>query len=376
MPTVRSMIQTARPSGFPDRAQFAIVERELGVPDGGALVENLYLSVDPYMRQLMDGGWPLNEPLGEGRAIGRVIATDSQQFREGTLVYHTEGWSTHAAILAGQDGVRVLEPADGIPLTNYLSVLGGTGLTAYVGVREILRVREGENVFITAAAGAVGGVAGQICRLLGAGRVIGSVGSAGKVRHVTQRLGFDAAFDYHDGPVAKLLAENAPRGVDATLDGVGGDHLEAAIESSRELGRIAWVGGISYYNQYPDMEYRHARGPGNADGITLGQPPAPRNLYAVHYKSLTLRGYMVRHHLHLREEAHAWLIPHLRSGALRADEQIVNGFEDTVGAFLGMLRGDNIGKTIVQIGTTHPTTLNRARNLRKYPQVGLFHDHG
>jgi NADPH-dependent curcumin reductase CurA len=349
MLTVRSIVQTARPSGFPEPAQFAIVEHKLGVPDGGALVENLYLSVDPYMRQLMDGGWPLNEPLGEGRAIGRVIATKSQHFREGMLVYHTEGWSTHAVLVAGQESIRVLEPADDIPLTNYLSVLGGTGLTAYVGVREILRVREGETVFITASAGAVGGVAGQICRLLGAGRVIGSAGSAAKVRHVTQRLGFGAAFDYHDGAVAKLLAENAPEGIDATLDGVGGNHLEAAIESSREFGRIAWVGGISYYNQYPDMEYGDVQGPDNADGITLGQPPAPRNLYAVHYKSLTLRGYMVRHHVHLREEAHAWLIPNLRSGALKADEQLVDGFENTVAAFLGVLRGDNVGKTIVQL---------------------------
>jgi NADPH-dependent curcumin reductase CurA len=349
MLTVRSIVQTARPGGVPDPAQFAIVERNLRMPDDGALVENLYLSVDPYMRQLMDGGWPLNEPLGEGRAIGRVIATNSQQFREGALVSHTEGWSTHAALVAGQGSVRVLEPADGIPVTSYLSVLGGTGLTAYVGVREILRVREGETVFITAAAGAVGGVAGQICRLLGAGRVIGSAGSAAKVRHVTQRLGFDAAFDYHDGPVARLLAENAPGGIDAALDGVGGDHLEAAIESSREFGRIAWVGGISYYNRYPEMEYRDVPGPDEADGITPGQPPAPRNLYAVHYKSLTLRGYMVRHHAHLRDEAHAWLIPRLRSGALSADEQLVDGFENTVGAFLGVLRGDNIGKTIVRL---------------------------
>jgi NADPH-dependent curcumin reductase CurA len=349
MLTTRSIVQTARPSGFPDRAQFAIVEHKLGVPRGGALVENLYLSVDPYMRQLMDGGWPLGEPLGQGRAIGRVVATDGPQLSEGALVLHTEGWSTHAAVVPGQRGARVIEPADGVPLTNYLSALGGTGLTAYVGIREILRVRGGELVFITGAAGGVGGVAGQICRLLGAGRVIGSAGSAAKVRHVTERLGFDAAFDYHDGPVAKLLSAAAPEGIDATLDGVGGDHLEAAIESSREFGRIAWVGGISCYNSYPDMEYRKISEAERPEGITLGQPPAPRNIYAVHYKSLTLRGYMVRHHIHLREEAEAWLIPHLRSGALLADEHIVAGFENTVAAFLGMLRGDNLGKSIVRI---------------------------
>jgi NADPH-dependent curcumin reductase CurA len=157
--------------------------------------------------------------------------------------------------------------------------------------------------------------------------------------------------------VAALLAKAASGGIDATLDGVGGDHLEAAIESSREFGRIAWVGAISYYNEYPDVEYRDDHAPGEDDGITLGQPPAPRNFYAILYNSLTLRGYMVRHYMHLRDEAEAWLIPHLRSGAIKTDEQIVPGFDDTVTAFLGMLRGDNIGKTIVQIAndsSRHP----------------------
>ena len=187
--------------------------------------------------------------------------------------------------------------------------------------------------------------------------MIGSAGSAAKVRHVTGTLGFDAAFDYHDGPVAKLLAKAAPDGIDATLDGVGGDHLEAAIESSREFGRIAWVGAISYYNQYPDTEGAVDLAPAEGDGITAGQPPAPRNFYAIHSSSLTLRGYMVRHYMQLRDEAEAWLIPRLRSGALKADEQIVSGFDNIVTAFLGMLRGENIGKTIVQIAddpSRHP----------------------
>jgi NADPH-dependent curcumin reductase CurA len=239
------------------------------------------VSVDPYMRQLMDGGWPLHEPLDQGRAIGRVVKSETGEFPEGALIVHTGGWSTHAAVFPGQRGARLVQPASGIPLSAYLSVLGGTGMTAYVGIREILRLREGETVFITGAAGAVGSVAGQISRLLGA-RVIGSVGSAAKVRHVTGRLGFDAAFDYHDGPLGKLLAKAAPDGIDATL---------------------------------------------------------------------TLRGYMVRHYMHLRDEAEAWLIPRLRSGALRADEQIVSGFDNIVSAFLGMLRGENIGKTIVQIAS-------------------------
>lgn len=350
MPTVRSIIQVARPSGLPEPAQFAIVERELATPRGGALVQNVYLSVDPCMRQLMDGGWPLSEPLTQGRAIGRVVDTDNAEFPEGALVLHNDGWSTHAAFTADQRGVRVFEPADGIPLSNYLSVLGGTGLTAYVGVREILRLQTGETIYISAAAGGVGNVAGQISRILGAEQVIGSAGSAAKVRHIVADLGFDVAFDYHDGPVAKQLGEAAPDGIDAALDGVGGDHLEAAIGAAREFGRIAWVGAVSYYNQYTDAEYsnQNERGAGGDDSALL--PPAPRNFYAIQYNSLTLRGYMVRHYMHLREEAETWLVPHLRSGQIKADEQITVGFENTVEAFLGVLRGDNLGKAIVQVG--------------------------
>jgi NADPH-dependent curcumin reductase CurA len=353
MTTVRSIIQTARPDGFPDPAQFSVIERDAAVPDDGALVENVYLSVDPYMRQLMDGGWPLNQPLGRGRAIGRVVRTGTRLLPEGTLIAHTGGWSTHAQITPGQPGTRVLEPAAGIPLSRYLSVLGGTGLTAYVGIREVLRIRAGETVFITGAAGAVGSVAGQVCRLLGAGHVIGSAGSPAKVAHVTGQLGFDAAFDYHDGPVAKLLAQAAPDGIDAALDGVGGDHLEAAIESSREFGRIAWVGAISYYNHYPDMEFAEGDTRSEGNGVTPGQPSAPRNFYAIMYNSLTVRGYMVRHYMHLRDEAEEWLTSHLRSGELVADEQVTQGFDSIVPAFLGVLRGDNTGKAIVHLADDH-----------------------
>jgi NADPH-dependent curcumin reductase CurA len=330
--TARSIHLLARPQGVPTTDLFAIVEHD--VPDiaaGQALVSNRFLSVDPYMRQLMDDGWPLNAPLGQGRAIGRVVASRAELLPEGAWVFHTSGWSTHAVVAADQPGVRVVEPADGIPLSHYLSVLGGTGLTAYAGMRAVLDVQYGESVFVTSAAGGVGSVAGQIARLLGAGLVVGSTGSVAKVEHATKVLGFGAAFDYHTAPVADLLAQAAPDGVDAVLEGVGGEHLEAAIESAREFGRIAWVGAISTYND------RAAAG------------AAPRNIYAVHDKSLTLRGYMVRHYQHLRAEAEEWMVPHLRSGELRADEHYVIGIERTVDAFLGVLGGQNIGKMLVDL---------------------------
>jgi NADPH-dependent curcumin reductase CurA len=205
--TAQAIHLLARRQGVPTADLFALVEHE--VPDiaaGQALVRNRFLSVDPYMRQLMDDEWPLNAPLGGGRAIGRVVASRAELLPEGAWVFHHSGWSSHAVVTADEPRVRVVEPADGIPLSHYLSVLGGTGLTAYAGMRAVLDVRPGESVFVTSAAGGVGSVAGQIARLLGAGLVVGSTGSAAKMEHVTKVLGFDAAFDYHTAPVADLLA--------------------------------------------------------------------------------------------------------------------------------------------------------------------------
>jgi NADPH-dependent curcumin reductase CurA len=328
--TARTVHLLRRPDGFPTSDLFAFRERELAPPgEGEALVENLYLSVDPYMRQLMDGGWPLDAPLGRGRALGRVVASRAAGLAEGDIVFHTGGWSTHALVEPGT--ARAVEPAPGVPLAAYLSVLGGTGLTAYAGMRSVLDVRPGESVYVSAAAGAVGGVAGQIARLLGAERVLGSAGSAAKVAHVTERLGFTAAYDYREGGLAGWLAEQAPEGLDATLDGVGGDHLEAAIGAAKEFGRIAWVGAISQYHS------------------AANPPAAPRNLYAVSDRSLHLRGYQVRHHMHLREEAEEWLVPHLVEGRIALDHTVVDGFDSLIDAFLGVLRGDNLGKMLVRL---------------------------
>jgi NADPH-dependent curcumin reductase CurA len=189
----------------------------------------------------------------------------------------------------------VIEPADGVPLSAYLGVLGGTGLTAYVGLTRTARLQPGEDLFISAAAGAVGSVAGQIAQLLGAGRIVGSAGSAAKVKHLTENLGFDAAFDYHDGSVTDLLADAAPDGIDVYFDNVGGDHLEAAIASLRHFGRVAWCGAVAQYN-------------------LAEPPPAPRNLYDVVEKSLRVEGFLVRHHMDARHEFEQFIVPHIQSG--------------------------------------------------------------
>lgn len=330
MPTAfHAVHQIARPEGMPAADDFAFVTGTLPDPVAGqALVENLYLSVDPYMRECMNGVWELNAPL-EGRSVGRVLASEDPRLAVGDLVFHRQGWRTHALVTA--DEARVIRQAEGVPLSAYLSVLGGTGLSAYVALTRIARLQEGESLFVSAAAGGVGTAAGQLARILGAGRVIGSAGSAAKVRHLVEDLGFDAAFDYHDGPVTALLREAAPDGVDACLENVGGDHLEAAIDVVRPHGRIVWCGAVSTYN---DPE---------------NPPAAPRNLYEVVGKSLRLEGFLVREYPHLQEEMEEALIPHIRSGRLVPDETVADGFDHVVDAFLGMLRGENTGKMIVRI---------------------------
>lgn len=331
--TAYAVHQIARPTGFPAASDFALVRTPVPDPDPGtALVENLLLSVDPYHRGLMDGGeggFELDAPL-EGRAVGRVIASRDPGLSEGDLVFHRSGWRTHALVTLGVDGTRRLRGHEGVPLEAYLSILGGTGLTAYAALTRTAGLRAGEDLFVSAAAGGVGTATGHIARLLGARRIIGSAGSAAKVRHLTGTLGFDAAFDYHDGPVGEQLAQAAPDGIDVYVDNVGGDHLEGAIDSLREYGRVAWVGAISMYN-------------GDRS------PAAPRNLFEVVHKSLRLEGVLVRNHTNLQDELEDFLVPHLRSGRVGTDTTVVQGIDHMVEAFLGMLRGDNLGKMLVRL---------------------------
>lgn len=332
--TAVAVHQIARPTGFPTAAAFTLARGPVPSPSPGtALVENLLLSVDPYHRGLMDGGeggFELNAPL-EGRAVGRVIASRDPGLAEGDLVFHRAGWRTHALVTLGVDGTRTLRGHEGVPLEAYLSILGGTGLTAYAALTRTAALREGEDLFVSAAAGGVGTATGHIARLLGARRIVGSAGSPAKVRRLTEVLGFDAAFDHHDGPIGEQLAKAAPGGIDVYVDNVGGDHLEGAIGALREYGRIAWVGAISMYN-------------GDRS------PAAPRNLFEVVHKSLRLEGVLVRNHTNLQEELEDFLVPHLRSGRVSTDTTVVQGIDRMVDAFLGMLRGDNLGKMLVRLG--------------------------
>ncbi|MFC3500407.1 NADP-dependent oxidoreductase [Micromonospora krabiensis] len=328
----REIHLASRPTGWPTADNFRLVETEVPKPGPGQLlVRNRYLSVDPYMRGRMNDvksyvpPFALDAPL-DGGALGEVVVSEADGFAPGDVVLHRLGWREYALVDARS--ARVVDP-DLAPVTAYLGVLGMTGLTAYAGLLDVAAMRPGETVFVSAAAGAVGSLVGQIATLKGAARVVGSAGSAEKVARL-RSLGFDAAFDYHDGPVRDGLRAAAPEGIDVYFDNVGGDHLEAAISALRPHGRVAICGMISQYN-------------------SAEPPAAPRNLAMVIGKRLTLRGFLVGDHEPLREQFVREMSGWLREGRLSYDETVVDGIENAPAAFLGLLRGENLGKMLVRL---------------------------
>ena len=333
MPKSREWHLAARPKGWPVPDDFALVETEVPAPGPGqVVVRNLYLSVDPYMRGRMNDvksyapPYALHEPM-YGGAAGRVVASAADGVAVGDHVLHGLGWREYALVDA--EHTVTVDP-QAAPLSAYLGVLGMTGLTAYAGLLRTAGFTEGETVFVSGAAGAVGSQAGQIARLKGAARVIGSAGSDEKAALLVDEYGFDAAFNYKQGPVAEQLAAAAPDGIDVYFDNVGGDHLEAAIGALRQGGRAALCGAIANYN-------------------ATEPPPGPHNLGLLISKRLTLRGFLVSDHYDLRpdfvREVGGWL----REGRLRYRETVVTGIENTREAFLGLLRGENTGKMIVSL---------------------------
>ncbi|MFG3317035.1 NADP-dependent oxidoreductase [Streptomyces sp. NPDC048171] len=322
-----------RPVGWPKPEDFALVETEVPTPgEGQVLVRNLYVSVDPYMRGRMSAAKSYAEPyeLGkamQGGAVGEVVASNAEGFAVGDHVLHFLGWREYAAVNA-KSAVKV-DP-DAAPLSTYLGVLGMTGLTAYAGLLRTAGFKEGDTVFVSGAAGAVGSQVGQLAKLKGAARVIGSAGSDEKVRLLVDEYGFDAAFNYKDAPVSEQLRAAAPDGIDVYFDNVGGDHLEAAIGSLNLNGRIAICGAISVYNNTEPA-------------------PGPKNLARLIQTRGRIEGFLVGDHYDLQPKFVEEVGPWVASGALKYRETVVEGIGNNLEAFLGVLRGDNTGKMIVKL---------------------------
>ncbi len=331
--TTRIVTLASLPDGRPTPANFALEEQPTGeLRPGQLLVRNAYMSVDPAMRGRMEPtekhyttNFSVGGPL-DGSAIGRVIESRADRFAAGDFVRHRLGWRDYAVVEA--QAATVVDPAVA-PLPTWLGVLGQTGFTAYVGLRRAGEMHEGDVVFVSAAAGAVGSAAGQFARLLGASRVIGSAGGAEKARILVDELGFDEGIDYRAG-LPEGLAAAAPDGIDLYFDNVGGDHLVAALYALKVRGRVALCGMIS------TME-------------DASSAPGVQHLIQVVLKRLTIRGFIVRDHEDLRPEFEKQVANWLRTGELVSRQTVVDGLESAVDAFLGLLSGANVGKMLVRL---------------------------
>jgi hypothetical protein len=261
-----------------------------------------------------------------GGAVGQVAASRNPAFREGEWVLHQLGWREWA--LSDGSGMRKVDTGEA-PISTSLGVLGMPGFTAYYGLFELGQPQPGETVFVSGAAGAVGSAAGQMAKIAGC-RVLGCAGSAEKIAWLRE-IGFDHAFDYRESTLRDAVAHAAPDGIDIYFDNVGGDQLEAAIGALRKRGRVVACGSISRYN---DVE----------------AAPGPRNMFMVVTKRLRIQGYIISDHYdrfpEFFERAREWV----REGRLSYRETVVEGIENAPKAFLGLLRGENIGKMLVKVG--------------------------
>jgi NADPH-dependent curcumin reductase CurA len=331
------------PRGAVEPRHFRVADVDLPDPgEGEVLVRNTFTSVDPGMRlRLRESGpegyfnsFPLNDAMDEILTVGEVVESRAEGFSPGDEVSHAWGWRDYSVVKAGEyslGGVGTLRRLDTsiAPAVKFLGPVGNMALTAYVGLVDGAHVKEGDVIWVSAAAGAVGSLAVQIAKLRGL-TVIGSAGSPDKIRFLLDELGIDAAFDYHDGPLVDRLLEAAPDGIDVYFDMVGGDHLQAALTVLRPWGRVAMCGALSEYES-PEPQ------------------PGPTNLFQIVANNLTVRGFRASAYLHRQPEATQQLGAWLKEGKLAYKETIIEGLERAPEALQRMLAGDTLGKTLVQV---------------------------
>ncbi len=320
-----------RPVGMPTPDDFEVAQ--VTVPeagDGEVTVRNVCMSVDPYMRGRMVDRKSYVPPfqVGEvldGGVVGQVVASRADGFNEGEYVMSRRGWREGFTAPAAE--LQALGELQAPP-SAYLGVVGMPGMTAYVGLLEIGQLKPGETVFVSGAAGAVGSVVGQIAKIKNC-HVLGSAGSADKVEWLRE-VGFDYAWDYHEGSLPEHVRQGAPEGIDVYFDNVGGDHLQAALGGMRPNGRIALCGAISQYNATEPV-------------------PGPNNLALAIGLGLTLRGFIVSNFNHLAEQFRSDMEGWINSGQVKYKETVFEGIEKAPEAFIGLFTGANTGKMVVQL---------------------------
>ncbi len=319
----RELRLVRRPVGAIRRDDFAVVPHAVGEPAAGeVLVQNLIMSVDPYIRLHVDSA-PLDARL-VGGGVGRVLRSEAADLPAGTIVRHRQGFAD--LFTAPAAALTPLTPDPDLPLEAYLSVLGGIGLCAYGGLLGAGQLKPGQTVFVSAAAGAVGCLAVQVAKLKGA-RVVASVGSPAKATWVRE-LGADAVIDYKAEPIGPALARQAPEGIDLYFDNVGGSHFEAALPQMKLRGRIVVCGMISTYN---------------------GDPSPVSGLEQIVIRRLTVTGFGFTDFPELDapflEEMTAWL----KDGRLQRRETVLEGLDRAPEAIVGLFEGLNSGKMLLRL---------------------------
>jgi NADPH-dependent curcumin reductase CurA len=337
MTTNQQILLASRPAGEPTADNFRLVETPLpALADGQVLVRHHYLSLDPYMRGRMNEGrsYAAPQPLGEvmiGGTVGEVVDSRHPGFAAGDRVVGMGGWQQYSVVDAGQPGVLRKVDTSRVPLSAYLGAVGMPGVTAWVGLTQIIEPKAGETVVVDAASGAVGGVVGQLAKARGC-RVVGIAGGPDKCRYVVDELGFDACIDHRAHGALKsmlrALKDAAPAGIDGHFENVGGHILDAVMLRMNAFGRIAFCGMIAGYN---------------GELIPMANP----SLILV--SRLKLQGFIVSEHMNLWPAALKELGGMVASGRLKYRETVAQGLASAPEAFLGLLKGRNFGKQLVKL---------------------------
>ena len=327
----RAWTLKSRPTGMPTAENFEFKDLALPALDEGTVhVRNRWLSVDPYMRGRMNDvksyvpPFQIGEPL-EGGAVAEVVESRADGFAPGDLVLHMAGWRDEAVVPA--KALNKLPSIPGVEPQAFLGNLGLTGGTAYFGLLEAAQAKEGDIVFVSAAAGAVGSAVVQIAKAKGM-TVIGSAGGPDKCEFV-RSLGADAVIDYKAGPLVRSLAEAAPKGIDVYFDNVGGDHLDAALAHARKDARFAICGMIEGYNAAEPMCFKY--------------------IMRVIAMRIMLKGFIYTDYLDRMADFYRDMGGWVVSGQVKSRDTVVEGLENTPEAFLGLFTGKNTGKMLVRI---------------------------
>jgi hypothetical protein len=332
----RQVLLNAHPVGFPVDTDFKMVETPVPEPgDGELLIRTTYLSLDPYMRGRMNPGPSyavgvnLGDVMGAG-TVGQVVASRHDRFAEGDFVLSSNGWQDYA-VSDGQ-GVHTLDPATA-PISTAVGVLGMPGMTAYVGLLDVGELKSGDHVVVSAASGAVGAVVAQIAKIKGC-RVVGVAGAQRKCDYVTGELGVDACVSHHSETLADDLKAACPDGIDLYFENVGGKVFDAVLPLLNNFARIPICGRIAGYNM---------------TGLPEGPNEVPRLMGLALVRRLMIRGFIVFDHAARRADFLRDVGGWIRSGELTYREDVTEGFEHAVGAFQGLLRGENFGKALVRV---------------------------